>query len=67
MTIPQLIKWLKQNSSGIYRPANEAADRMETMAKALTQLANCNLNEDNCGSLEVATKRVRNVASIGLK
>lgn len=26
MTTPELIQWLRENSSGVYRPANDAAD-----------------------------------------
>jgi len=67
MTTKELIFWLRENSSGIYRPAKEAADRMETMERALLQLSECNLTEANCASLELASKRVRNVAKAGLK
>ena len=32
MTTPELIAWLRENSSGIYRPAAEAADLIERLA-----------------------------------
>lgn len=35
MTNEELIQWLRDNSSGIYRPSEMAADRMEAMIKAL--------------------------------
>jgi hypothetical protein len=31
MTTPELKKWLRENSSGVYRPAAEAADLIEDM------------------------------------
>lgn len=34
----------------------------QELVKALEQFANCKLNEDNCASLEVATRRIRYVA-----
>ena len=34
-----LIKWLKNNSSGAYRPAEEAAFRMEQMRCALMEIS----------------------------
>jgi hypothetical protein len=33
MTTPELTKWLRENSSGVYRPAAEAADLIETLVK----------------------------------
>jgi hypothetical protein len=67
MTTDELIEWLKENSSGIYRPAYEAAERLEQMQTYLKMMADCNLNETNCASLEVASKRVRNMANMGLR
>ena len=32
MNTPELIQWLRDNSSGVYRPANEAADLLTQMA-----------------------------------
>lgn len=32
MTTPELIAWLREHSSGIYRPSAEAADLIERMA-----------------------------------
>jgi hypothetical protein len=67
MTNKELAKWLRENSSGIYRPCCIAADRLERMEFALRQLAECHLTEENCASLEVANKRVRNIANNALK
>jgi hypothetical protein len=39
MKIKELIKWLKENSSGDYRPSFEAAERLEQMSEALECLA----------------------------
>jgi hypothetical protein len=36
------------------------------MWRALDHLANCDLNDSNCASLEVATRRIRNLARIAL-
>ena len=36
------------------------------MLEALEQFANCDLNDGNCASLEVATKRIRNLARLAL-
>jgi len=35
MTTPQLTKWLRENSSGIYRPAAEAADLIDRLVREL--------------------------------
>lgn len=39
MTSPELCQWLRDNSAGIYRPAAEAADRIEELERALWPLA----------------------------
>lgn len=67
MTTPELIAWLRDNSSGVYRPAKEAADRMERMYRALDQLSKCKLSEDNCSSFEVANNRLHLLAHEALK
>lgn len=33
---------------------------------ALEQFSQCNLNEDNCANLDIATQRIRNVATVAL-
>ena len=38
MTPEQLCEWLRQNSSGIYRPAAEAAAEIESLLAALADL-----------------------------
>lgn len=67
MTTSELCRWLRDNSSGVYRPALEAADRLEQMERALTDLSKCKLSEENCASFEVANLRIHNAAQRGLK
>ena len=67
MKIKELAQWLRDNSSGVYRPAREAADRLERMERVLRQFSEVNLTNDNCASFEVANKRIRNLALEGLK
>lgn len=67
MKIEELTKWLRLNSSGVYRPSAEAANLIEHMAKALIQLSDCNINDKNCASFDVANKRIRNIANAALK
>jgi hypothetical protein len=38
MTTPELIQWLSDNSSGVYRPANDAADLIPRMIERETAL-----------------------------
>lgn len=38
MTTPELIQWLRDNSSGVYRPANDAADLIARMTDRETAL-----------------------------
>jgi hypothetical protein len=38
MTTPELTKWLRENSSGVYRPAAEAADLIERLQKLSSAL-----------------------------
>ena len=38
----------------------------DDLLKALQQFAECNLNDDNCASLELASKRIRNIANAAL-
>lgn len=62
MNDTELIQWLAENSSGVYRPCRDAAGRIEYFRSILQQFAECDLNDDNCASLEVASKRIRNLA-----
>ena len=39
MTDEKLCKWLKDNSSGVYRPSDEAAKRIIELRNALENLA----------------------------
>jgi hypothetical protein len=45
--------------------ANLRASNAELLA-ALQQFACCNLTDDNCASLDVASKRIRNIANIAI-
>lgn len=38
MTTPELIAWLRENSSGVYRPTAEAADLLERYDAALREI-----------------------------
>lgn len=67
MTTKQLIQWLRDNSSGVYRPSAEAADKIERMESALRQLSKCNFTDENCAGLDIANKRIRNIANLGLQ
>jgi hypothetical protein len=66
MEIKEIIERLRSHTAD-YRPAREAADRMETMERALLQLSECNLTEENCAGFEVANAHIRNVARAGLR
>ena len=37
MTNPELTKWLRDNSSGVYRPSREAADLIDRLDRELNQ------------------------------
>lgn len=67
MEIKELIQWLRDNSAGVYRPAKEAADRMETMERALRQLSECELSDDNFVGWDVTNRRIRNITKAGLR
>lgn len=53
-------------------PSHEAGSdatlraRIGALEAALEQFAECNLNDDNCASLEVASKRIQNIAKAAL-
>jgi hypothetical protein len=38
MTPQELTKWLRENSSGVYRPAAEAADLIDRMTAAIESI-----------------------------
>lgn len=44
----------------------ELVKQNDVMRAALVQFANCDLNEFNCASLAVATKRIQNIARTAL-
>lgn len=37
------------------------------MERTLRQMAECDLNESNCAGLDVASKRIRNLANAALR
>lgn len=41
-----LCRWLRDNSSGVYRPSEEAATRIEILKEALNDLLNDCINFD---------------------
>jgi len=43
-----LCKWLRDNSSGTYRPSAEAATRIEMLKYALNDLLNDCINFEGC-------------------
>ena len=47
---------------GLIRRAERAEDRVKVLEATLQQFANCDLNEQNCASLEVATRRIQMLA-----
>lgn len=63
----KLIKWLQQNSSGVYRPCLEAADRLERMERALLIFSKVKLTESNCASFDMANRRIHSIALAALK
>lgn len=67
MTTEELVDWLRDSAYERLDHRLLAADRLERMDFALRQIAECNLTEENCASLEVASKRVRAIANRGLK
>lgn len=65
----RLAKWLDAMPSSGYALTNQASAELrrlhevnQELLEALKQFASCELNEENCASLEVATRRIRSVA-----
>lgn len=58
---PELCAWLRENSSGIYRPAAEAADRIERLENALKTIIKI---ENKAGYDEI--EEAREIATIAL-
>ena len=64
MTIPELIKWLRENSSGDYRPAATAADiigilisAIEEMGADASKIQNLSYGPDgDCGAVKIAER-----------
>jgi hypothetical protein len=44
----------------------ECLRELQSLRAALRQFADCDLNEGNCASLEIATRRIRSVARAAL-
>lgn len=56
MTNRKLIEWLRQNSSGIYRPSAEAADLLERLLNEREAI--CNVCESLRGSPKAFLKQM---------
>lgn len=48
--------------TGFYIQAAVVLDEHRRMVEALKQMAECNLTDDNCAGLDVANRRIRNIA-----
>lgn len=48
--------------TGFYVQAAVVLDEHQRMIDALLQFAECDLNEGNCANLEIASRRIRNIA-----
>lgn len=48
--------------TGFYIQAAVVLDEHRRMVEALRQLSECNLTDDNCAGLDVANRRIRNIA-----
>ena len=69
MTLNDLCAWLRANSSGVYRPAAEAASQIEMLAVALTDImgdmkdheiaAETGFCEKDCARIAFARERAR--------
>jgi hypothetical protein len=46
--IEQLVKWLKDNSAGVYRPAQMAANRLEELYEYVKAHSPCMTCEHDC-------------------
>ena len=49
-------------SRQIERELNAANERIKRLEEAFTELEQCNLTDENCANMDVATRRVRNFA-----
>jgi hypothetical protein len=60
---------IKQHKS-VSTKANQEIKQLKlanaNLLSALNQFANCNLNDENCASLVVASKRIRRIARIAI-
>lgn len=48
--------------TGFYVQAAVVLDEHRRMVEALRQLSECNLTDDNCAGLDVASRRIHNIA-----
>lgn len=51
-----------EKAEELERELAAANERIKRLEEAFTQLEQCNFTDENCASLEVATKRIRNFA-----
>jgi len=69
MTLNELCAWLRANSSGVYRPAADAASQIEMLAEALTDImagmkdhdiaAETGFYEKDCARIAFAREQAR--------
>ena len=68
MEDPELCKWLRDNSSGTYRPSAEAASRIEELREALAlcrHQASYSVGDSNALSIQLS--KIRKTVSEALK
>lgn len=61
-----LIAYYRTAAPDLADALSASLQREAGLRKALEQLADCDMHEGNCASIELASKRVRNVASAAL-
>lgn len=65
-----LVKWCRdcgalRSLGGWSKPKRSA--RVDAMRLALDEFATCNLTDENCANLDVANRRIRNIARRALE
>jgi len=56
-------QFLGSNLQGLLtRELNWSKDRIKRLEEAFTELEQCNLTDENCANMDVATRRIRNFA-----
>lgn len=73
ITEQEFVDACKRSDAGLPEPVasrpthtNRLLLENEAMRAVLNQFANCDLNDENCASLEVASRRIRNLARTAL-